>query len=296
MSARLPKLMQLRCFETAARHESFTAAAEELGMTQSAISKKIRELETDLGFDLFLRVGRGVVLTAAGRNFADRLASDLNGLRKTVQEAVAAGARKTALSIGILPTFANLWLIPRLPDFFARHPEIELSFSTRLVPFDFDHEPVDLAFHYGRENWPGTQMLHLFGEKVVPVCSPEFRYAHGMENDPGNLSQAPLLHLTSRPRAWSDWIEKAGIHKTSPLEGRYFDQHSMVISAAIASLGAAIVPVQMVARELSSGELVRLDDTEMTTGKSYYLVRQAGPASPPIVAFETWVRKQSARQ
>lgn len=296
MSVRLPSLMHLRCFESAARHESFTAAAGEMGMTQSAISKKVRELEADVGFDLFQRVGRGVTLTAAGRSFSENLAADLNGLRKTIQGAVAAGARKTTLSIGILPTFANLWLIPRLPDFFARHPDIELSLSTQLVPFDFDQEPLDLAFHYGGENWPGTKMLHLFGEKVAPVCSPEFRDAHGLTPDLHELSTAPLLHLASRSNAWPDWLERVSIERDSMLEGKYFDQHSMVISAAIASLGVAIVPLQMVERELSSGELVRLEGPEMETGQSYYLVRPAGRISDPARVFETWVQRQAARR
>ncbi|GAA6199193.1 LysR substrate-binding domain-containing protein [Aquicoccus sp. SU-CL01552] len=296
MSIRLPSLTHLRCFESAARHESFTIAAEDMGMTQSAVSKKIRELEADLGFDMFQRVGRGVALTEAGRRFAENLSADLGGLRKTVQEAVAGGARKTTLSIGILPTFANLWLIPRLPDFLAEHPDIELSLSTRLVPFDFEREPLDLAFHYGGENWPGTRMHHLFGEKVAPVCSPRFREAHGLGADLRNLSDAPVLHLASRTNAWPDWMAQAGIDRAAPLEGRYFDQHSMVISAAIASLGAAIVPMQMVERELASGELVRLGGPEVTTGQSYYLVRPVGRLSEPAEAFEGWVLRQAARQ
>ncbi|MCP9484149.1 LysR substrate-binding domain-containing protein [Shimia sp. CNT1-13L.2] len=294
MSLRLPSLTHLRCFESAARHQSFTATAEELGMTQGAVSKKIKELETDVGFDLFQRVGRGVVLTAAGRSFAENLTRDLEGLKATVQDAVAAGAGKSTLSIATLPTFANLWLIPRLPAFFELHPEIEVSLSTRLVPFEFDTEPFDLAFHYGTENWPGTTMRHLFGEQMVAVCSPAFRDHHGLDNL-ANLDNVPLLHISTRSDSWPDWIERAGGVARPRKDGRYFDQHSMVISAAKASLGAAIVPLVVVAQELEAGHLVRLGETTLTTEKSYYLVRPAGYKSEPARAFETWVTQQAQK-
>ncbi|MGR3760144.1 LysR substrate-binding domain-containing protein [Roseobacteraceae bacterium NS-SX3] len=292
MPFRLPGLTHLRGFEAAARHQSFTAAAEELGLTQSAVSKKIRELETDLGFALFQRAGRGIALTPAGQQFAARISADLSRLQKTVQEAVAAGAGKSVVSVAVLPAFASLWLIPRLPGFFARHPGIELSFATRLEPFDFSREPFDLAFHYGRDNWPGTRMTHLFGERMIPVCAPAFKSAHGLD-DLANLERAPLVHLASRSSAWAGWAAKAGIGTASRRDGLYFDQHAMVISAAAAGLGAALVPLGMAARELESGQLVRLDGPELTTGNSYYLVRPDAAAAAPVLEFEAWVRKEA---
>ncbi|MEW2914695.1 LysR substrate-binding domain-containing protein [Leisingera sp. JC11] len=288
---RLPSLTHLRCFESAARHQSFTAAGEELGLTQSAVSKKVKELEADLGFDLFQRAGRGVVLTPAGQGLAADLELDLAGLRATLQKAAAAGAGRSALRIAVLPAFANLWLIPRLPDFFERHPKVELSFSTRLEPFDFARENFDLAVHYGLDNWPGTHMAPLFGEEMVPVCAPGFYAAHQLELA-ANLAQAPLLHLESRAGSWAEWFERAGLAGAPRQDGRYFDQHSMVIAAAAAGLGAAIVPYDMVAREIAAGDLLRIPGPELVSRKRYYLVRPHGPVPEAVQKLESWMRKQ----
>ncbi|EBA14719.1 transcriptional regulator, LysR family protein [Roseobacter sp. SK209-2-6] len=288
---RLPSLTHLRCFEAAARHQSFTSAGEELGLTQSAVSKKIKELETDLGFDLFQRVGRGVVLTSAGQGLAADLAQNLGALRNSLQKAVAAGAGKSALRIAVLPTFANRWLIPRLPDFFDQHPEIELNLLTRLEPFDFTRDPFDLAIHYGFDNWPGAQMSPLFGEQMVPIAAPAFLERHGL-TDPGGLPHVPLLHLDSRSDAWGDWFKSAGISRQMRQDGRYFDQYSMVIAATIAGLGAAIVPIDMVAQELEAGILVQMQGPALVSNKRYFLVRPHGVASEPAQQFELWLRKQ----
>lgn len=292
---RLPSLTHLRCFEAAARHQSFTAAGEEIGLTQSAVSKKVKELEVDLGFELFQRVGRGVVLTAAGAGLAQDLAQDLGGLRSSLQKAVAAGAGRSALRIAVLPTFANRWLIPRLPDFFDRHPEIELSLSTRLEPFDFAREPFDLAIHYGSDNWPGARMVVLFGEQMVPVAAPEFFAAHRLAQ-PETLPKVPLVHLDSRSDAWGNWFREAGIQGQPRQDGRYFDQYSMVIGAAVAGLGAAIVPFDMVTGELSSGALKQLPGPGLRSHKRYYLVHPHGPVSDPMQKFKTWMTRQLRRK
>lgn len=294
MRTRLPSLTNLRCFERAAHHQSFTAAAEELGMTQSAVSKKIRELETDLGIDLFQRAGRGVTLTQAGKSFAANLEHDLANIQNTIRKAVSSGSGKVTLSIATLPTFANRWLIPRLPDFLARHSEIEVSFSTRMEPFDFGREPFDLAIHYGLDNWPNTRMTRLFEEKMVPVCSPRFFEEHALQN-PAHVLKMPLLHLQSRPDVWSDWFAKAALGDISRREGRYFDQYSMIITAAIADLGAAVIPLAMITRELSDRQLMRIDGPALTTEKSYYVVRPHGKVGAHIHSFENWIREEAAK-
>ncbi|MGH1412395.1 MAG: LysR substrate-binding domain-containing protein [Pelagimonas sp.] len=291
MMERVPSLTQLRCFDAAARHQSFTACAQELGMTQSAVSKKIKELETDLGFDLFQRVGRGVVLTTAGRNLSEKLGQDLARLQDTLRQATSAGAGKDHVSIAILPTFANLWLIPKLPDFMRKHPNTEISLATQLDPFEFNRASFDLAIHYGSDNWPGTKMTYLFEDKMVPVCAPSFRDAYDLQG-PENLTRVPLLHLSSRSDAWADWAEKSGLDIPARRNGAYFDQHSMVIAGAKAGLGAAIVPKDIVASELASGDLVRILGPELQTGKGYYLVRPAGQARQEVLNFEGWVLSQ----
>ncbi len=291
MTLRQPSLIHLRCFEAAARHQSFTACGEELGMTQSAVSKKIKELEVDLGFDLFQRVGRGVALTSAGRKLSVRLTRDLAQLQDTLQQATSTGAGKDHLSIATLPTFANMWLIPRLPKFNKTHPDIELSLATKLDPFEFEGTNLDLAVHYGADNWPGTKMTYLFGDNMVPVCAPGFFDEYPLHK-PEHWENAPLLHLSSRAGAWADWFRQAEIGSLNRRDGTYFDQHSMVITAAKAGLGAAIVPSSMVTQELAVGDLVQIPGPELATEKGYYLVRPAGQARNAVVRFETWLKMQ----
>lgn len=285
----LPSTTSLRCFESAARHQSYTAAAQELCTTQSAVSKTIKELEKQLGIRLFLREGRGVTLTPAGQRFAEDVAKDLANLQRSVHKAVSAGDSGIALSVATLPTFANHWLIPRLPDFFARHPAIQLNLSTRLNPFAFDEEPFDLAFHYGIDNWPNTRMVRLFGESMVPVCSSAFYRKHQLDNVNHHLTM-PLLHLQSRPFAWRDWFAKTHQGDTPSLQGQHLDQHSMVLAAAVAGLGAAILPQDFITQHLEDGTLQRIDGPHLTTEKSYYLVLPIRGCRPRTQAFEQWVR------
>lgn len=284
-----PSLATLICFEAAARHESFTAAAQELGMTQSAVSKTVRELEATLGIHLFRRVGRGLTLSEVGRSYAEDTARDLQQLAQSRRRAVLSGQGKRLLRIATLPTFTNLWLVPRLPEFLAHHPDIELAFSTRLIPFDLREDTFDLAFHYGHQDWPDTQMTRLFGEEMVPVCAPGF-FAENALQDPQALRHARLLHMASRPQAWQDWFARSGPEAQPLAAGVTFDQYAMVINAALAGAGAAIVPLRMVALELHSGRLMRLGTETLATDAGYYLVHPAGPMTQPAKAFATWVK------
>ena len=277
----LPSLAVLRCFEAAARRESFTLAAEELHLTQSAVSRQVRELEQTLGFPLFRRVGRRVVLSDAGRRFAEELGTDLERLRQTVYQTIAAGDQRRALRIASLPTFANRWLIPRLEQFEAANPDIVVSIGTCLRPFDFHRERFDLAIHFGSEDWPDTRM--------VAVAAPEFVDRHGV-TDPAGLDSVPLLHLDSRPQAWREWFRAAGLADDPVLRGKWFDQFSMIITAALASLGAALLPVYLIEEELRTGRLVRIGGTTLRTDKSYYIVTPAGVEDDLCCRFIDWIR------
>ncbi len=290
-SPSLPSLAVLRCFEAAARRESFTLAAEELHLTQSAVSRQVRELEHSMGFALFRRVGRRVVLTEAGRRFAGEIGADLERLRQTVYQTVAAGDTGRALRVASLPTFATRWLIPRLARFEAAHPDVVVSLATRLEPFDFERERFDLAIHFGSADWPDTDMVRLFDEGVVAVAAPAFVERHGLTG-PAELAAAPLLHLESRPFAWREWLRAAGVMDEPVLRGKWFDQFSMIITAATASLGAALLPTYLIEDELRSGDLVRIGDTVLNTERSYYIVTPAGEPNEPGRRFSEWLRGQ----
>ncbi|TNE35512.1 MAG: LysR family transcriptional regulator, partial [Alphaproteobacteria bacterium] len=264
----LPSHAVLRSFECAARHESFTLAAEELHLTQSAISRQVKELESLLGFELFRRIGRNVVLTDAGRNLAGELAIDLENIHQTVMRAVSAGDIGTALRIATLPTFASRWLIPRLPEFTRQYPEIEINLYTRLSPFDLTREHFDLAIHFGTDDWPRTEMQILCSERMIAVASPAFKARHNII-DAGELMRLPLLHLESRPLIWQDFFKAANLAETPRLRGKYFDQFSMIIAAARASLGAALLPTYLIEQELEDGSLSPLSPVEVSTRNSY---------------------------
>ena len=281
----------LRCFEAAARRQSFTLAAEELHLTQSAVSRQVRELEQSMGFTLFRRVGRRVVLTESGRRFANELGADLERLGQTVYQAVAAGDDGRPLRVASLPTFATRWLIPRLAQFEAANSDIVVSLGTRLGPFDFERERFDLAIHFGNADWPDTTMVRLFDEVVVAVAAPAFVERYGVTG-PAGMASVPLLHLESRPLAWREWLRSAGVTNEPALRGKSFDQFSMIITAASVSLGAALLPTYLIEDELRSGELVRIGDTALYRDRSYYIVTPAGEPNEPGRRFSEWLRGQ----
>lgn len=287
----LPSLTALRSFECAARHGSFTLAAEELHLTQSAVSRQVKELELTIGTPLFHRIGRRVVLTDAGRGLADELAVELENIRHTLLRAVAAGSVGSSLRVATLPTFATRWLIPRLADFERRHPGIEVNLNTRLEPFDMARERFDLAIHYGAEDWPGCQLERLCEEVVIPVVNPELlrRLA---PTAPGDLVKAPLLHLESRPQAWGEWFQRAGIAVPPFLPGKRFDQFGMIIAAIQAGLGVGLIPRYLIETELVSGGLVQTMGPELRSAGAYWIARPLGVDNANARLFSAWMHGQ----
>lgn len=284
----LPSHSTLRSFECAARHQSFTLAAEELNLTQSAVSRQVKDLEDMIGVALFRRAGRRVVLTEAGQKLASEIAIDLENIHQTVMRAVSAGKQSMALRIAVLPGFASRWLIPRLPEFEEKHPDINLSLSTRLEPFDMEREHFDLAVHFGQEDWPDVDLRKLSDERMIAVASPDFVVRHAPINEKG-FARLPLLHMSTRPMVWRAFFKRVGIHGEGDLSGKYFDQFSMVISAAVASLGAAMLPAYLIEKELEDGRLVQLSETTITTENSYFLVAPRNRQDPAARAFSDWM-------
>lgn len=285
----LPSNAVLRSFECAARHESFTLAAEELHLTQSAISRQVKELEDIIGTALFRRVGRRVVLTPAGQNFVAELSIDLENIRQTVMRAISAGASGATIRVATLPAFASRWLIPRLSGFMAQHPDIEISFATRLEPFDMAREHFDMAVHFGKPDWPGTDMELLCSETMIAVASPTFKTLHQIKTI-ADLAHAPLLHLETRPSIWQDYFAGAGIRTNTARTGKYFDQFTLLIAGAVASLGAALLPTYLIEQEIGDGSLVALDSATLRTGNNYYLVTPAEAENPHVTLFADWMK------
>ena len=206
---KLPSVSSLQAFEAAARLGSFTLAAEELNMAQSAISRQVRGLEDQLGARLFDLIRQRIILTGDGLMF-------LEEVRPILAKLEAASRRVSAHAVGIqpiematLPTFCSRWLIPRLPKFYEKNPRASLNFTSKFAAFSFDTQPFDLAIHFGKPDWPDTTMHHLFQEKMVAICSSEFLKKHNIRSDK-DLAGVPLLHLTVRLGQWSNWFDQQG--------------------------------------------------------------------------------------
>ena len=285
----LPDIANLLAFEAAARHGSISRAAEELHLTQSAVSRQILHLEADLGVSLFHRVRRRVVLTDAGRIYAAELRQALAAVSDATHRTMAYAGAGGVIDLAVLPTFAARWLIPRLGGFLARHPDIIVNCTARVAPFDFGQEAFDAAIHVGQPDWAGAVCDHLMVEESVPVCSPAYRRAHRIAA-PGDLTRLGLLQQATRPTAWAEWFDEAGVDAPEALRGHRFEQFSMVAEAAVAGIGVALVPHILVEADLASGRLEVLFPQTLISTKAYYFVCPETKAEAPLVkAFRDWI-------
>ncbi len=286
----MPSITELVAFEAAARHGSFTRAAEELALTQGAVSKQVRQLEDSLGVALFEREQRRVILTDAGRNYLTDVRDLLDRLEQSTHAVLATGGG-AVVNLAVLPTFASRWLIPRLHRF---TPDITVNLTTRLEPFDFEREPFDLAIHYGTGNWPAARAYHLLDEEMVAVASPAYRAAKQLER-PEDLTRVALLQQATRPNLWLDWFAACGIEVATPYRGAMLDQFSMTAEAAANGLGVGLVPRFLIEGELASGRLVVLFDRPLRQDRTYFVVTPTGRRrNPAVAAFLDWLRDEAA--
>ncbi|MEX3007686.1 LysR family transcriptional regulator [Hoeflea sp. TYP-13] len=290
----LPSTSMLIAFDSAARTGSFTAAAEELNLTQGAISRQVQALENQLDVKLFRRANKKITLTDAGRAYA----REINVALKRIQTAslfIKTNPRAGLLNIAILPTFGTRWLMPRFPSFLERNPEITVNFVTKLSQFDFGEEGLHAAIHFGLPDWPNTVSTFLMREESVPVASPQFLEQREIKQ-PEDLAQAPLLHLTSRSQAWADWLEANGV-SAFERQGLLFEQFSTAAQAAAAGLGVALLPKFLINKEIGQGELSVIFDKSVPTSSAYYLmVPNESTDYAPAVAFKDWLQEMAGEQ
>jgi LysR family glycine cleavage system transcriptional activator len=280
----------LMAFEACARLQKFTAAADELSLTQSAVSRQIRALEDIVGVGLFARERQTVRLTPAGEAYAQEIRQALRAIGNATLR-VMADPDAGALTLAILPTMGTRWLAPLLPGFTRQNPGVTLNLVTRLEPFDMEAAGVHAAIHYGAPEWPGAELDFLFAETVFPACSRALKQHHGFAQ-PQDLLQAPLLHLASRPNAWEEWFTAQGVAFAGD-GGMRIDQFATVTQAAAAGLGVALLPEFLFRQELERGELVSAVDVRCASSGSYYLACAASRTwYPPLTAFRHWIREQ----
>ena len=287
----LPSIGALLAFESAARHGSFSRAAIDLNMTQSAISRQIRLLEENLGSPLFERVRKRVVLTDVGHHYVKDISKLLADLTEATYRVMDGGGNHT-LKIATVATFATRWLIPRLPRFEAAHPNISLNLNVRNDPFDVIGEPFDLVIHFGNGNWPHTAEERLFPADYFPVCSPTYRKTHAIEQ-PTDLLRVRRLHLSQKRTAWTNWFVNVGLDPSAAFRGPEFEFASMISEAASAGLGVGLLPHVLIEKEIDEGTLEFLFDTPLDQG-SYFLVFPEGKASsPPLQSFRDWIVQEA---
>ena len=300
MRRKIPSLQALACFDAAARHQSYTQAAQELALTQSAISRQIGALEAFLGLTLFRRARHGVVLTEAGSQYARQIAPRLQALERDTLEAMAGhgtGASGGPVTLAAVPTLAARWLIPRLPGFAAQHSDVVVHIETRTRPFMFADSQVDAALYAGTPmqmaQWAGTTAVQLMPETVVPVCAPAL-LAGQAQLDAASIAAKPLLQQSTRPEAWRQWFAAAGLEEVSAtpaaLAGPRYEQFSMTAAAAACGMGVALVPSLLIEAELARGELVVANPLPVPGERYYYWVQPLGiPERVPAQALFNWL-------
>lgn len=288
----LPSLSLLSAFEAAARTGSITAAARELSLTQSAVSRQVRRLEEQLQVELFHRERQTIGLTVGGEAYAREIRDALRKISAASLN-LRANPMGGTLTLSILPTFGTRWLAPRLPKFLSHSPGVTINLVTRLTYFDFRLEPIDAAIHFGRPEWQGAELALLRSELVVPACSPTLLRQYDFR-EAADVRRAPLLHLTTRPDAWERWLMRHDA-PADGVRGMLFDQFATAAQAAIAGLGVALLPMFLIEEELRSGQLVRALDLPMKSEEAYYLVWPSDRTDyPPLAAFRQWILAETA--
>jgi LysR family glycine cleavage system transcriptional activator len=301
MRRKIPSTAALAAFEAAARHQSFTLAADELAVTQSAVCRQIAGLEDFVGVPLFRRTRRGVALTTAGQDYArrvrqrlDEVERDTLALMGTAGSAARDGLRGS-LELGIVPTFGTHWLLPRLPGFAAEHPGITVHLSSRVRPFLFEGSGLDATVFAGEGGWPGTEAHALMPEQLFAVGSPALLGGR-TALDQQDWLRTPLLQMSTRPYVWRQWFSAQGLSVPGDMAGPRLELFTMLSKAAAHGLGAALMPRLLVEDELQRGLLVALSPAEIPSNRHYFLIHPPeaeGPTPSPLAVFRQWLLAQA---
>lgn len=288
MRRKIPSTAALVAFESAARHQSFTKAADELNLTQSAICRQIGGLESFLNVELFRRSRRGVVLTEAGVAYSRKVAAQLDAVERDTL-ALMGNQGTTSIELAVVPTFGTQWLLPRLRAFQRLHPEVTVHLTNRTRPFLFADTHFDAAIYYGDAEWSGTEAHFLMYEHLLPVCSPTL-----LGDTPVTvelIAALPLLQQTTRPYAWRQWFAAQGMSVARDMTGPRLELFSMLAQAARHEMGIALIPPFLIQRELEEGSLViALDRTVPNNDRAYYLmVPERKAESAALKAFRDWL-------
>lgn len=292
MRRKIPSTAALISFEAAARHESFTKAAQELSLTQGAICRQIASLEEFLSVELFRRSRRGVKLTEAGLSYSRRVATQLDAVeRDTLSVMGQQGAN--VIELAVVPTFGTQWLLPRLKDFQQKHPDVTVNLTNRTRPFLFADTDFDAAIYFGDADWSGTESHRLMGENPMAVCSPGL-LDKKTSLTPAEIAELPLLQQTTRPYAWRQWFNSQHLNIPRDMTGPRYELFSMLAQAAMHDMGIALIPPFLIQRELAEKRLVIANAQALSSLKAYYLmIPERKVESASLKAFRDWLVNQA---
>ncbi len=294
MTRRIYPLNTLRAFEASARHLSFVTAAEELFITPAAVSQQVKKLEEYLGLPLFKRQSRGLVLLESGHFLSLELREVFLGLDRAMERVIANDACAN-LTISVAPTFAAMWLIPRLQSFYALHPDFDVRIVTGLDLVDFQRDDFDAAIRLGHGKWSGLEAIKLFDESVIPMCSPRLLEGPNTIKGPEDLKKHMLLHNHSMdydPNAptWETWLEATGTHGVDASRGTHFSLPDHAWQAAIDGAGVVLGWRFLSMKNVTDGRLIELFDFAIPLGSSFYLVYPEAQANRPnITILRDWL-------
>lgn len=291
---RLPPLNALRAFEAAARHLSFTKAADELSVTQAAVSHQVKALERRLNVQLFQRANRALTLAAAGNAYYPALKKVFDALHDATQQLVERKLRPT-ITVSVLPSFASKWLVPRLGRFRERNPEYDLLLAPSEELVDFARDNVDIGIRYGRGAYPGLHVERLLEEEIFPVCSPSLLDRTGAVKTPHDLRRVTLLHDDDH-EGWRTWLTAAGETSIDLDRGPIFTDSGMLVQAAVEGQGVALARGAIAEHDLAAGRLVRLFDVTLVSEIAYYVVCPPTMVEvPKIAVFRAWLKDEADR-
>ena len=289
MPRRLPPLNALRSFEAAARYENFTRAAEELHVTQSAVSQQVKALEAQLGVRLFNRERQRLKITPAGRDYLVEIREALDHVGAATERLMQRHSAGV-LTVSTSQDFAAKWLVHRLARFAAANSGIDLRVSATMHNVDFAREDVDVAVRHGDGHWPGLDATRLCAEQIFAVCSPKLLAGRDRLRRPADVLKWPLLRLEDQSKAWEQWFTLAEVAAPERLPGPVLNRASMLIDAAIDGQGIALARTTLAAWDLISGRIVRPFDLSWRPAGTYWIVCPKPAASiPKIAAFRQWL-------
>ena len=291
MTSPIPPLNPLRTFEVAARLCSLTLAADELNVSQVAVSRQVKTLEDYLGVNLFRRLHRGVELTDEGRQLYEGISHAFQDIA-TASRRVSRRGRRDILAIQSYTTFSQRWLIPRLTNFHDEHPRIEVRLSSSIAPVDFESQNLDAAIRAGKGDWPDLHSEKLVDVELIPICTPEYQQQHELYV-PDDLARVRLLHSMARPTDWTAWMKRVGT-EVDPEPGIRFESSALTYEATSMDGGVALAVKILVKRHLQNGSLVApFGDLTCYSGEGYFLTwpKNAAP-SRTLIKFLEWMRER----